>query len=86
MQGWLRCFRIILAFLRVAALKPDSLVAQFVLYELSDEFRMQPSGSYSTKQKQAIRHFLEYAEGRAAHSDRENVAKAKTLWQSGTTR
>jgi hypothetical protein len=70
------------AFLRVAALKPDSLVAQFALYSLSDEFRMQPSGGYSPQQKQAIRDFLDYIETRIDESQQEYVAKAKPLWQT----
>ena len=70
------------AFLRVAALKPDSLVAQFALYSLSDVFRMQPSGGYSLQQKQAIRDFLDYIERRVDESDEEYVTKAKTLWQT----
>ncbi len=72
------------AFLRVAALKPDSLVARFVLYSLSDDFRMQPSGGYSPKQKQAIQNFLGYIETRLDENDHEYVAKAKELWQSVT--
>ena len=72
------------AFLRVAALKPDSLVAQFVLYSLSDEFRMQPSGGYSPQQKQAIRDCLNYMEPLVDDYDREYVAKANVLWQSAT--
>jgi hypothetical protein len=70
------------AFLRVAALKPDSLVTQFVLYSLSDGFRMQPSGGYSPQQKQAIRDFLGYIERRVDESDQEYVTKAKALWQT----
>src|SRR4051812_43657038 len=69
------------AFLRVAALKPGSLVAQFLLYALAGEFRMQPTGGYSPHQKQAIRDYLEYAEKRADDLDREYVGRAKTLWQ-----
>jgi hypothetical protein len=72
------------AFLRVAALKPDSLVAQFILYSLSDGFRMQPSGGYSQQQKQAIRDFLGYIEKRVDEDGQEYVAKAKVLWQSVT--
>ena len=71
------------AFLRVAALKPDSLVAQFLLYALSDEFRMYPSGGYSAQQKQVIRHYLEYAQ-HVGNYDQECVDKAKTIWQPGT--
>jgi hypothetical protein len=70
------------AFFRVAALKPDSLVSQFALYSLSDEFRMQPSGGYSPQQRQAIRDFLDYIETRVDEFDQEYVAKAKTLWQT----
>jgi hypothetical protein len=72
------------AFLRVAALKPDSLVAQFVLYSLSDGFRMQPVGDYSPRQKQAIRDFLGYIETRVDESGQEYVAAAKGLWQTVT--
>ena len=72
------------AFLRVAALKPDSLVTQFVLYSLSGGFRMQPNGGYSPQQKQAIRDFLEYTETRVDEFDQEYVAKAKILWQTVT--
>jgi hypothetical protein len=71
------------AFLRVAALKPDSLVSQFVLYSLSDDFRMQPSGGYSHEQKQAIRAFIGYIETRVDEIYQEDVAKAKGLWRSG---
>jgi len=70
------------AFLRVAALKPDSLVTQFALYSLSDGFRMQPTGGYSPQQKQAIRDFLGYIETRIDESDQEYVTKAKALWQT----
>jgi hypothetical protein len=72
------------AFLRLAVLKPDSLVAQFLLYALSDEFRMHPSGGYSPHQKQVIRAYLEYAEHRVDDHGREYVEKAKTFWQPGT--
>jgi hypothetical protein len=70
------------AYFRFAALKPDSLVAQFVLYSLSEDFRMQPSGGYSAQQRQVIRDFLEYIETRVDELDKEDVAKAKALWQS----
>jgi hypothetical protein len=70
------------AYFRVAALKPDSLVARFVLYSLSEDFRMQPTGTYSLQQKQAIGDFLEYIETRVDEFDKEYVAKAKALWQS----
>ena len=70
------------AFLRVAALRPDSLVAQFTLYSLSDNFRMQPSGGYSPQQKQAIRDFLGYIETRVDEFNQEYVTKAKALWQT----
>jgi hypothetical protein len=70
------------AFLRVAALKPQSLVTRFVLYSLSDGFRMQPSGGYSPQQKQAIRDFLGYIETRIDESDQEYVTNAKALWQT----
>jgi hypothetical protein len=72
------------AFLRVGALKPDSLVAQFLLYALSDEFRMHPSGGYSPQQKQAIRDYLEYAGQGLEDLDREYLEAAKALWQAGT--
>ena len=72
------------AFLRVGALKPDSLVAQFLLYALSDEFRMHPSGGYSPQQKQAIRNYLEYAGQGLEDLDREYLEAAKALWQAGT--
>ena len=70
------------AFLRVAALKPDSLVAQFALYSLSDRFRMQPRGGYSPQQRQAIRDFLGYIETRVDESNQEDVTKAKALWRT----
>ena len=70
------------AFLRVAALKPDSLVLQLVLFSLSGDFRMQPSGGYSPQQKQAIRDFLEYIETHFDEYDQESFEKAKTVWQT----
>ena len=70
------------AFLRVAALQPDSLVTQFALYASADEFRMQPSGGYSPRQKQAICDFLEYIEPRVDESEQDYVTKAKALWQT----
>jgi len=70
------------AFLRVAALKPDSLVSQYVLFSLSDGFRMQPSGGYSPQQRQAIRDFLGYIETCVDEFDQEYVTKAKALWQT----
>ena len=69
------------AFLRVAARKPDSLVKQFVLYALSDDFRMQPSGGYSPQQQQAVRDFLTYIEPSVDEFDREYFEKAKALWR-----
>jgi len=72
------------AFLRVAALKPDSHVAQFVLYALADDFRMSPSGGYSLEQKQAIRDFLEYIGVRVDEYDQKYIEKAKVLWQTVT--
>jgi hypothetical protein len=72
------------AFLRVGALKPNSLVAQFLLYALSDEFRMHPSGGYSQQQKQAIRDYLQYAGQGLEDLDREYLEAAKALWQAGT--
>ena len=72
------------AFLRVAALKPDSLVADFVLYALSDEFRMQPMGGYTPQQKQAIRDFLKFIEPSADDDGREYVSRANALWQPVT--
>jgi hypothetical protein len=70
------------AFLRFASLNPDSLVTQFTLYSLSDDFRMQPSGSYSMKQSQAILSFLKYVETRVDESDQESVSKARKRWQT----
>jgi hypothetical protein len=70
------------AFLRVAALKPDSLVTQFVLYSLSDGFRMQPIGGYSPQQKQAIRDFLEYIQPCVDENLQEYVVEAKAMWHS----
>ena len=72
------------AFFRVAALKPDSLVTQFTLFSLSDDFRMQPDGGYSPQQKQAIRNLLAFLKPRVGDSEREYVEKAETLWQSDT--
>ena len=57
------------AFLRVGALKPDSTVAQFVLYSLSDPFRMQPSGGYSLRQQQAIGDYLDHVEAGVSEFD-----------------
>ena len=70
------------AFFRVAALKPDSIVLQFVLYSLSSEFRMQPGGGYSLQQKQAIQDFLGYIETRVDELNQEYVTKAKAFWQT----
>jgi hypothetical protein len=72
------------AFLRVAALKPDSLVAQFVLYSLSKDFRMQPSGGYSEQQKQAFQYYLAYIESHVDEFEQEYFAKAKALWHAVT--
>jgi hypothetical protein len=72
------------AFLRVAASKPDSLVAQFVLYSLADDFKMQPSGGYSEQQKQAFRDYLSYIESQADEFEQEYFAKAKALWHAVT--
>ena len=72
------------AFLRVAARKPDSLVAQFILYSLSDDFRMQPSGGYSERQKQAFRDYLSFIEPQVDEFEEEYFAKAKALWHAVT--
>ena len=69
------------AFLRFAALKPDSKVTEFLLYDLSSEFRKQPNGGYSPCQKQAIQDFLAYIESRVDDFAREDVKKAKDVWQ-----
>jgi hypothetical protein len=69
------------AFLRLAALNPDSLVAQFALYALTSDFRMQPSGGHSSRQKQAIQDFLEYIGTRVDEFEQEDVAAAKAVWQ-----
>ena len=68
------------AFLCVAAVRPDSVVAQFVLYSLSDDFRMQPSGGYSERQKQAFRDYLSFIEPHVDQYDREHFEKARALW------
>jgi len=68
------------AFFRVAALKPDSLAAQFLLYSLADDFRMQPQSGYSAQQKQAVRDYLTYIEQRMEEYDREYFDKASALW------
>jgi hypothetical protein len=70
------------AFLRVAAHKPDSLVTQFALYTLADDFRLQPSGGYSPQQRQAIRDFLGYIETRVDEYGQKYVTEAKALWQA----
>ena len=72
------------AFLRVAARKPDSLVAQFVLYSLSDDLRMDPIGGYSEQQKQAIREYLAYMEPHLDEYDSQDFAKAIALWSPVT--
>ena len=72
------------AFLRVAARKPDSTVAQFVLYSLSDDFRMHPRGGYSEQQKQAFRDYLSFIEPHIDDYDREHFAKAVALWNAVT--
>src|SRR4051812_12473254 len=68
------------AFLRVAAGKPDSLVAQFILYSLSNDFRMHPTGGYSEPQKQAIRDYLAYMQPHSDKWDSDDFAKAVALW------
>jgi Family of unknown function (DUF6714) len=72
------------AFLRVGALKPDSLVAQFVLYALSDNFRMQPSGGYSQQQRQAIADYLSYIEQGVSEFEQDYLAKSRALWHTVT--
>ena len=72
------------AFLRVGALKPDSLVAQFVLYSLSDNFRMQPSGGYSQQQRQAIADYLSYIEQGVSEFEQDYFAKSRALWHTVT--
>ena len=72
------------AFLRVAANKPDSTVAQFVLYSLADDFRMQPSGGYSEQQKQAIRDYLSFIQPHVDQYDQEHFSKAVALWSPVT--
>ena len=72
------------AFLRVGALKPDSLVAEFVLYSLSDDFRMQPSGGYSQQQRQAIADYLSYIDQGVSEFEQDYLAKARALWHAVT--
>ena len=71
------------AFLRVAALKPDSTVTQFVLYSLSDGFRIQPSGGYSAQQQQAIRDFLGYIELRVGEHEQDYFCKGEGVVACG---
>ena len=68
------------AFLRVAARKPDSTVAQFVLHSLADDFRMHPSGGYSAREKQAVRDYLSFIEPRVDECDQGHFSKAVALW------
>ena len=68
------------AFLRVGALKPDSNVSQFVLYDLSENFRREPRGGYSPEQKQAILDYLSFVEPQSEDVLKEYVARARTLW------
>ncbi len=68
------------AYLRIGALKPDSLVSQFILYALEDDFRWQPSGGYSSQQKGAILDYLNYVEPRMEDDDRNSFEKARKLW------
>ena len=72
------------AFLRVGALKPDSLVSQFVLYSLLDDFRMQPSGGYSQQQRHAIADYLSYIEQGVSEFEQDYLAKARALWHTVT--
>ena len=72
------------AFLRAGALKPDSVVTQFVLYTLSDDFRMQPSGGYPKQQREAIADYLRYVEQTADEYEEDYLAKALALWHTVT--
>jgi hypothetical protein len=69
------------AYLRVAAHNPESTVAQFVLYSLSDDFRLQPSGGYTLAQRQAILDFLSFIEPQSDGYQKEYIAKACELWK-----
>jgi hypothetical protein len=73
------------AYLRVGALAPTSLVSEFVLYTLADDFRFQPVDGYSPEQKQAITNYLEFI---APHlddtMDPKFLSDARTLWHAVT--
>jgi len=69
------------AYLRVASRDPESTVAQFVLYSLSDEFRFQPSGGYTPSQRQAILDFLSFVEPQSDPEQKEYISKARELWK-----
>lgn len=68
------------AYFRAVAHNPDSVAAQFLLYTLSDGFRMQPEGGYTDQQKEAIRNFLVYMEPKYNEFEQEYVKKAKLFW------
>jgi hypothetical protein len=73
------------AYLRVGALAPNSLVSEFVLYTLADDFRFQPVDGYSLEQKQAIANYIEFI---APHlddtMDPKFLSDARTLWHAVT--
>jgi hypothetical protein len=72
------------AYLRVAARDPGSTVAQFVLYSLSDEFRFQPSGGYTSSQQRAILDFLSFIEPQSDSEQKEHISKARERWNAVT--
>ncbi len=69
------------AYLRVAGRDPESTVAQFVLYSLSDEFRFQPTGGYTTAQQRAILDYLSFVEPQTDSTMHEYISKARELWK-----
>jgi hypothetical protein len=73
------------AYLRVGALAPNSLVSQFVLYTLADDFRFQPVDGYSSKQRQAITNYLEFIAPQLDETmDPKVLSDARTLWHAVT--
>ena len=73
------------AYLRVSACNPDSTVSQFILFALKDDHRWEPTGGYSSEQRQAICEYLQFLEDRTADEYyRKDIAEAKSVWELNT--
>lgn len=69
------------AFLRTSILAPESLVTEFILYELDGDHRWDPPGGYTKPQRNAILAYLDYVEPLIDTVFQDALQSARARWQ-----